>query len=195
MSAPCIRLKVEISTSIPALRRAQLSVGRLLPVVSALFLAFGLAACAHYQLGTGSSLSFRTLYVAPVENKTLLPQARALLSTQLRETLIRDGRVTLVDSPASADATLQVVISDYHREIAAVREDDTGLARKFNLVLGTTCTLRDNRAGKNLFESRPVNATREAFTDSGQLQSEYQTLPLLAEALSARIAHAALDVW
>lgn len=158
-------------------------------------LALGLAACGHYQLGSGSSVGFRTLYVAPVENKTLLPQARALLSTQLRETLLRDGRVTLVDSPASAEATLQVLISDYHREIAAVREDDTGLARKFNLVLVATCTLRDNRAGRNIFEARPVNATREAFTDGGQLQSEYQALPLLAETLSARITHAALDVW
>lgn len=164
-------------------------------IAAALVLTLSLAACGHYQLGTGSSVSFRTLYVAPVENKALLPQARALLSTQLRETLLRDGRVTLVDSPASAEATLQVVISDYHREIAAVREDDTGLARKFNLVLAATCTLRDNRSGKNLFEGRLVNATREAFTDGGQLQSEYQALPLLAETLSARITHAALDVW
>ncbi len=186
---------METPTALPIRARARFSVARLRLIVFAWFLVFGLGACAHYQLGTGSTVSFRTLYVAPVENKTLLPQARALLSTQLRETLLRDGRVTLVDSPASADATLQVVISDYHREIAAAREDDTGLARKFNLVLGTICTLRDNRAGKVLFENRPVNATREAFTDSGQLQSEYQTLPLLAEALSARIAHAALDVW
>jgi hypothetical protein len=36
---------------------------------------------------------------------------------------------------------------------------------------------------------------REAFTDSGQLQSEYQTLPLLAESLAAKVTHAALDVW
>jgi hypothetical protein len=154
-----------------------------------------LGGCSHYQLGTGGKLTFRTLYVAPVANKTLLPQAQALLSTQLRETFARDGRVSLVNSPDAADATLTVVINDYHRDVAAVREGDTGLARKFNLVLGATCTLRDNRAAKNLFAERPVSATREAFTDSGQLQAEYQTLPLLADALSAKIAHAALDVW
>jgi hypothetical protein len=50
-------------------------------------------------------------------------------------------------------------------------------------------------AFKNLFENRPVNAHRDAFTDGGQLQSEFQTLPLLAEALADKIAHAALDVW
>ena len=151
--------------------------------------------CAHYQLGTSGKLSFRTLYVEPVGNQTTLPQARSLVSTQLRERFARDGRVDLVNSASDADATLTVIIDDFHRDSAAVREGDTGLARKFNLVLGATCTLRDNRAGRNLFEGRRVSTQREDFTDSGQLQSEYQTLPLLAEALSAKVAHAALDVW
>ena len=76
-----------------------------------------------------------------------------------------------------------------------MREGDTGLARKLNVTLGVTCTLRDNRTGKAIWEKRLINATREIFTDSGQLQSEYQALPLLAEALSARVLSAALDAW
>lgn len=159
------------------------------------FCAFALAGCAHYQLGTGGSVPFRTLYIEPVKNETMLPQAGAVLSTQLRETFLRDGRVSLVNSPAAADASLTVVIREFHREVAAVREGDTGLARKFNLILGTTCTLRDNRAGTDRFSNREIAATREVFTDSGQLQAEYQTLPLLADTLSAKIAHTALDVW
>ena len=162
-------------------------------------LAFALlgAGCSHYQPGTGAAakLAFHTLYVAPVENKTHLPQARELVSTQLREAFTRDARVTLVNSPESADATLTVVLNDYHRDVAAAREDDTGLARKFNLTLGAVCTLRDNRAAQPLFENRTVSVQREAFTDSGQIQSEYQTLPLLADALAAKLTHAALDVW
>ena len=159
-----------------------------------LLLAF-CAGCSHYQLGTDAKLAFRTLYVAPVENKTLLPQARELVSAQLREAFARDARVTLANSPESADATLTVVLTDYHREIATVREGDTGLARKFNLTLGAACSLRDNRAGKDLFTRRAVSVQRESFTDSGQLQSEYQALPLLAESLATKVTHAALDVW
>ncbi len=173
------------------------SVARL-PGLFALILAFYFAGCASYHLGTGTQLAFHTLYLAPVENKTLLPDARALLSTRLRETLARDGRVSLVNSPADADATLAVVITDYHRDVATVREGDTGLARKFNLTLGVTCTLRDQRggaAGKNFFADRVVSVQRESFTDSGQLQSEYQTLPLLAESLADKLAHTVLDVW
>ncbi len=153
------------------------------------------AGCSHYRLGTGATLVFHTLYVAPVENKTHLPQARELVSTQLRETFVHDARIALVNSPETADATLTVVLNDYHRDVAAAREDDTGLARKFNLTLGALCTLRDNRGAKLLFENRPVSVQREAFTDSGLVQSEYQTLPLLADALAAKLTHAALDVW
>lgn len=151
--------------------------------------------CANYHPGTGTALSFRTLYIEPVGNQTQLPQSQPLLSTRLRETFARDGRVALTNSASAADATLTVVINLYQREVAVVREGDTGLARKFNVTLGAACTLRENRTGRLIFENRPVTAIREVFTDSGQLQAEYQTLPLLAEALSAKVAHAALNVW
>lgn len=164
----------------------------LLPICAAVLLLTG---CSNYKLGTGSAPAFRTLHVEPVANRTLLPQAQAIVSTRLRETFARDGRVGLANSAAGTDATLTVTINEYRREIAAVREGDTGLASKFNVTLGVACTLRDNRTGKVIFENRPVTATREVFTDSGQLQAEYQTLPLLAEALAGKVVHAALDAW
>lgn len=166
-------------------------------ILGLLTIVLGLTGCSHYQLGTGSTakLAFQTLYVAPVENKTLLPEARTVVSTQLREAFAHDGRVALANSPESADATLTVIITDYHREATAAREGDTGLARKFDLTLGVVCTLRNNRDGKTIFVNRPLSVKRESFTDSGQLQSEYQTLPLLAESLAGKIAHTVLDVW
>lgn len=163
-----------------------------LAIVAALL---GLLGCANYQLGTGATPDFTTLYVAPVENHTLVPQARALLSTHLREAFERDGRVTIVNSPEAADATLHVVIQDFDREVASVLESDTRLARKFTLTLSTSCTLRNRHSDKPLFTDRTVSSQRDAFTDGGQLQSEYQTLPLLAEALAKKITHTVLDVW
>jgi hypothetical protein len=154
-----------------------------------------LAACAHYRLGTDSQLAFATLYIEPVENKALVPQAVALVSTQLREALLRDGRVTLVNNPAQADAVLHVTLTNYSRAQTAARSDDTGLARKLQLTLLGVCTLRDNRTSKVLFENRPVHAMKEAYTDSGQLQSEDNTLPLLAASLADSVTHAVLDVW
>jgi hypothetical protein len=160
------------------------------------------AGCAHYQLGTEGKLSFHSLYLAPVENKSKLPQAVAIVSTQLREAFIHDGRVTLVDSAAEADATLEVSISNYGREATTARPDDTGLARKFNLSLSAVCTLRDNRSSTPLFDKRPIAVEQQIFAtatpqqaDSNQLQAEYQALPLLASSLAQKVAHTALDVW
>jgi len=161
----------------------------------AITFALLVAACTHYQLGTDGKLAFATLYVEPVENKALLPQASALVSTQLRESLLRDSRVTLVNDPAQADAVLHVTLTNYSRAQTAARSDDTGLARKFQLTLLAVCTLRDNRTSKILFENRPIMAMKETYTDSGQLQSEYNTLPLLAASLADSVAHAVLDVW
>jgi hypothetical protein len=151
------------------------------------------AGCSHYSLGTGRAAPFRTLHVEPVTNRTLLPQAPAVLTSRLREAFARDGRAQLADAPA--DAVLTVALSGYRREVAAVREGDTGLARKFNVTLDALCTLRLPASGKVLFENRLIQVTREVFTDSGQLQAEYQVLPLLADALAAKVTRATLDVW
>ena len=167
------------------------------------FLAQG---CANYRFGSGPAPTFASLYIEASKNKTTVPQSRALVSTMLREAFIKDGRVSVVDSSADADATLEVTLVKYTRNNAANREDDVGLARKFTIKLAASCRLRDNRTGRLLFDDRIIEVQREAFTDNGlgalpfgtsndQLQSEYNTLPLLAEALSERVTHAVLDVW
>ena len=169
----------------------------------AAFLAQG---CSHYRMGAGPAPSFTTLYVEPVKNKTSIAQSQALLSAAVRQAFIRDGRVSVVDSAADADASLEITLVGYRRVNAANREDDVGLARKFTLHLSASCRLRDNRTGSLLFDDRIIEVQREAFTDNGlgavpfgtsndQLQSEYNTLPLLADALSERVTHAVLDVW
>ncbi|HEX3728472.1 MAG TPA: LPS assembly lipoprotein LptE [Opitutaceae bacterium] len=169
-----------------------------------LALCLGLAACSHYQLGTPGKLTFSTLYIEPASNKTLLPQARAILTTQIRQAFIEDGRLQVVNSPQEADATLTVVISEYRRDIAAVRENDTGLASKFSVTFVTICTLRDNRSGQALIDHRTVQVEQGVYTDNGmvrsttpgdQLQSEYNTLPLLAQAMASKLSHLVLDVW
>jgi len=151
--------------------------------------------CSHYRLGTAAQPAFGTLHVEPVAVAALIPQSKALFTTQLRETFIRDGRVTLVNSPEEADATLLVTVRHYDREVATVRPGDTGLARKFTVVLRADATLHDRRTGNNLFVQRPIVVKRELFTDSGQVQAEYQLLPLLAADLADKARHAALDVW
>ena len=153
------------------------------------------ASCSHYRLGTEATPRFATLHVDFVKSEALLPQAASLFTTEIRETFIKDGRVRLVDSAADADAVLSVSLADYSRGVAVTRTDDTGLARRFDLTLTARATLTDRRDAKDYFKDRVLVAKRGAFTDSGQIQSEYQALPLLAGQLAEQIRKAVLETW
>ncbi len=163
----------------------------------------GLTGCSHYQMGTGAETKFDTLFIPPVTNDANLPQAVALVTTEIRETFLRDGRVRLVASEEEADAVLRVRIVGYARDRLVSQPADTGLARKFGMVLTADCTLTVAGDDKPLFENRRFVAERQLFTDGnavgapydGQLQAQYQNLPLLAESLAAQLRAAALDVW
>ena len=136
---------------------------RLFPAIVACAVLLGLGSgCSHYRLGTSTPLPFATLYVAPTTLKILLPQAQAITTAQIRAAFLRDSRVTLVNSPGTADAILEVEISDYRRDVATQRRDDTGLARKFTLNLITRCTL------KSVFPPVPKSAAncRRSFKPS-----------------------------
>ncbi|HSI08059.1 MAG: LPS assembly lipoprotein LptE [Rariglobus sp.] len=160
------------------------------------FLGLLLSGCSNYHLGTGGHTTFRTLYVAPVVNENSnLPQAVAIVSTQIREAFLRDPRVILVNTPGEADATLSVSLVSYSRLAQTNQSTDTGLARKFDVTLNAEATLRDNRDNKVIFHDRKVQAVRQVFVDSGQLQAEYQNIPLLAEELGKNVLSATLDVW
>ncbi|KXU37385.1 hypothetical protein AXK12_01945 [Cephaloticoccus capnophilus] len=179
------------------------SSSRLFPLtlLSAVF-AFGglfLTGCG-YQLGTPQSapLAFSTLYVAPVKMRALIPQADAVLTGAVRERFSRDGRVTLAATPTAAGAVLEITIRNYRRDTATADPDDTGLARKFTVVLIAEMTLREGAepgTGKPYFSARPIEIRRDIFADGGQQQAEYQILPLLAQDLADKAIHAVLDTW
>ncbi|HZZ18860.1 MAG TPA: LptE family protein [Opitutaceae bacterium] len=168
--------------------------------------ALVLQGCSHYHMGAGPAPSFATIYIPPTKNKTTIAQSQVTLTTLVRNAFMKDGRVEVVNDGADADATLTITLSNYRRDNAANREDDNGLARKFTLRLTAVMSLRDNRSGKMLFKDRVVEVQREAFVDNGlgsvpfgqsndQLQSEYNTFPLLADLLASKATHAVLDVW
>lgn len=165
------------------------------------------SACSHYRLGTGVTRDFESIFIAPVETNAVLPQSTAILTTQLRETFIRDGRLRVVNTPDEADAILTVKLGKLDRGFGTSFDNDSGLARKMSLQLGATATLRDPAGQKTWFADRPLSVERQIFTNDGtaagpsalqpvqQTQAEYQIVPQLAEALAAQARGAVLDTW
>lgn len=155
-----------------------------------------MSGCANYQLGTGSdSLPFRTIYVQPVVNTVAQPQAIATFSREIRNAFAQDGRVQLAANPSQADVVLEIDLADFQRTFTSVQPDDTALARKFDLEVTASCSLRDPSSGKIYFEDHEIAVTRQIFVDDGQNPAEYQVQPQLAAQLADRVVHRVLDVW
>lgn len=182
---------------------------KLLPLAFALLtlVTLGLAVgCKSYQLGHPAELPFETIYIQPAKNDSFAPQAQGLLSSQVREAVIRDGRAKLIADPKKADAVLTMTLTEYTRNAAARRQDDTEVAQNFDLTLGVQLDLYDQRRGDYLFQDREVEARTTGYINNpyanapvqdtqGLIQSEYNAMPRLARELGRKAADELLSVW
>jgi len=151
------------------------------------------AACSTYQAGTGTQLPFASIQVAPVENLALAPQAHDLMSSELRRALNQNAELALVNSDAEAE--LQVVLTNFRREVAATRGEDTVLARKYTLYLSLEASLLKEDGQSYWFKDRPYEVSLDVFLDSGQPQAERQGMVLLCQKAADTIASGILQTW
>jgi hypothetical protein len=164
-----------------------------------------LSACKSYHLGSPTELPFKSIYVKPASNDSFAPQAQAILSTQIRDAFIRDGRTQLVTSEEDADVVLLVNLTEYTRNAAAFQSDDTEVASDFDLKLKADVSLFNQNKGNYYFKDRNIEETSTAYvsnpytsssTDTQDfLQSEYQTMPQLTYGLARKIADEVLSPW
>lgn len=168
-------------------------------------LAF-ISGCNSYQLGNPVELPFESIYIKPVSNDSFAPQAQALLSTQIRDVFIRDGRTKLVTSREAADAVLLINLTDYKRYAAARQSEDTTTAASFSLILAAEVSLFNQKKGDYYFQERIINESSSAYVNNPYsdpataqtqdfLQMEYQAMPRLTHDLSRRIADEVLNTW
>ena len=159
--------------------------------------------CVSYRWGSGSALGFNTIYVKPARNNSFAPQAQTIVSTKVREALIRDGRVQVLANEADADAVLIINLSDYSRTPAARSSVDTQRARSLEIDLIAEISLYDQSTGEYRFQNRLIkeetdvhigNPFRSNLEDSYQ-QAEFQAIPRLARDLARKIADEILSIW
>ena len=165
-----------------------------------------LSGCASYHLGAPAELPFEAIYIRPASNDSFAPQAQAIVSSQLRQQFIRDGRVHLVDNETAADAVLDVNLAEYDRRGGARRSSDTVVASDFDISLSADVSLYISGTGDYLFESRKIAGRTKTYIENpyaadsalrtqAYQQSEYQAMPVLARDLARNIADEVLSVW
>ena len=161
--------------------------------------------CHTYRLGSPTQVSFDSLYIEPVQNSSFAAQAQQVLSTQVRKSIIRDGRVRLATNPNTAAARLEIELTDYQRNSSAYSHDDIDLARSYSLLLTAKVSLWDARQNGYLFKDRIVQASEQSYVgnpfDNSVISAnnfnaaEYNSIPLLTRSLAEKISHQVLSPW
>ena len=176
--------------------------GPLIGLVSIVVLSL-LNGCANYHLGSSAEIPFKSIYIKPATNHSFAPQAQPIVSAQIREMFIHDGRVKLVTSEEEADAVLYVDLTKYDRSAGARNSQDTVRANDFDVRLTAEASLFDRSNGVYLFKERSVQATTNAYignpySDSEIIsykQSERQALEQLAREIARKITDEVLSPW
>jgi hypothetical protein len=172
---------------------------RLVLLLTAIAL-LALNGCANYEWNK-PALPFKTIYVQPATNDSLAPQAQASLSTQIRQALIRDGRLQIVSKPSKAEAILQVNLTQYRRNTGARSSVDTEIALAFDLTLEAQIALYNTSNQDYYFKSRTIRANTNALSNIPETGedtlslSEYQAMPRLTLNLGHKIANEILSIW
>jgi len=162
--------------------------------------------CKSYQLGHPAEIPFKTIFVQPAANDSFAPQAQALISSKVREEIIRDGRVKLVANENRADAVLRITLSDYQRITGTRNQTDTEVAQDYDIILQATVDLYHQANGNYLIQSRTVSERTTAYVNNtftppgdpqtqGLIQSEYQAMPRIAREIGQKVADLVLSSW
>ncbi|MDQ8185635.1 LPS assembly lipoprotein LptE [Pelagicoccus sp. SDUM812002] len=154
-----------------------------------------LGGCATYQMGNPVTLPYSSIYVAPPQNYSNLPQLEGPLNAALRQAIQSSGDLSLA-SGNTADATLEISILEIRRNIAAVSASDVGRGRKFEILVELEISLRKgDGSGQYFFESRPLSITQDVYTESGLVDAEYHAVPEISRQIADRVAQSLVDLW
>lgn len=160
----------------------------------------------RYQWGHPGQLEFQTVHVLPIVNESFAPQAHVLLAGQIRDYLLRDGRVRLVNSPDAADALVEVSLVDYRRTGGTRDPNDTTRVITTDLQLQAAVSLLKGDTNNSWFSNRLVSASSSVYASNlfdnsvgasrqDTLEAEFQEMPNLTRELARRIADEILNAW
>ncbi len=154
-----------------------------------------LPGCTTYKLGLPEAPPFRSIFVPAIVNKSFAPQMQTALSHSLRESFVSGGPIQLTGTREAADATLEITISKYNRQMATSNPQDTGQPASFYLTINAKGSLVNNHTGEFYFKDRNFNQKIQSFGGNKLVERERQNLLLLARNLSKEIHQEVTSAW
>jgi len=171
----------------------------------ALLVVAGLAGCgAAGQRVLAPTVA--TVAVAPFTNGTGPEALPSMLTEEVRRAFRLDGRLTVVDDPATADALLAGTVVLYDRQPS--RFEASQVVREYRMRLGVEATLTGGPAKASLWAARTTGgappATGRVERDTVQVvipatglavETEADAQRRLARDVAAEVVRKALEGW
>ena len=158
------------------------------------------SSCSHYSVFTTDETHFKSIYVHSISNQDFAPNIHTLFQNQIRQTILRDSRLTLTKNPQDADTQLYISIDDYRRNVNSRSSLDPGRYNSLNLGLEIFVSLYDNETNSFLLNNVSLDSNEHLFFDHEETslkhrEMEYQILPKITRDLSENILQLILSDW
>ena len=165
-----------------------------------LILSLASNSCSHYSVIPTDQTPFKSVYVHTISNQDFAPNVHTLFQNQIRQTILRDSRLTLAKNPQDADTQLYITIEDYRRNVNTRSSVDAGRFNSLNLGLAILVSLYDNETNAYLLNNVSLNSNEYLFFDPVETsvkhrEMEYQILPKITRDLSDNILELILSDW
>ena len=147
-----------------------------------------------YQLGGSRPEGIETVHLAPVINATTESAIELQVTHALRQRIQFDGRLKLRNSSDSADAIIEVKLTDYSLTAIAFRDDLRTTPEQYRMRITGTATLKDAETGETLSESTTYGETRFYF-ESDLTTSKRNALPKAAQELAKFMVDDLIERW
>lgn len=175
-----------------------------------LFLIFlsgwGGAGCGYSTRAQIKSLDYKTIYVAPFDNKidvtnetnegsrfkTSFPMMENTIKNAVVDRFILDGTLKIVKEEA-ADVVLKGSLVNYRRD--SLREASDNTPEEFRVTIFTDLTLINIKTGKLIWEKKNFAGEADYFTTGQYTKTESQAVQDAAQDLARRIIEATVEAW
>ena len=153
-----------------------------------------LSGCAGYNLGGSQPEGIQTVTMAPVVNATTEPAIELQVTHALRQRIQFDGRLDLVNSENSADAIIEVTLTQYDLSPIAYKEDLKTTPDLYRLRITGKAELKNTKTDKVLSTSATYGEA--VFKFSGDLTSaKRDALPRAAEEIAKFMVDDLIERW
>ena len=156
--------------------------------------------CSHYSVISTDEAPFKSLYIHNISNQDFSPNVQILFQAQLKQTILQDNRLLVVNDPNEADTQLYITIKKYNREVYTRSGNDPGRFNSLNLELIVFISLYDNSTNTFLLDNVLLDSKEHLFFDPNknlvlQKEREYEILPKITRSLSQNILELVLSDW